>query len=174
MIRFERVLLVLALGLALGWGVGATSEPTKIGFVDAQQVLSTVRAGKTAKEELERKVREAESKIAPLMQEFETKRQELESRRMALSEDALKEKVLDLQALENRIKGMNAEEQGKIEIDQQRLFGPLQEKFVEVVREVGRENGFSAVMLSDAPGLIYRREALDLTELVIKTFDKRS
>jgi hypothetical protein len=28
-------------------------------------------------------------------------------------------------------------------------------------------------MLSDAPGLVYRREALDLTELVIKTFDKK-
>ena len=36
--KFERVLMVLTLGLALGWGLGATSEPTKIGFVDAQQV----------------------------------------------------------------------------------------------------------------------------------------
>lgn len=172
--RFERAVLLIALGLALGWGIGATNEPTKIGFVDAQQVIATVRQGKSAREELERKLREAEGKIAPLVQEYETKKKEFEARRMALSEEALKEKVLDLQALENRIKGLNAEEQGKIEIDQQRLFGPLQEKFVAVVREVGRENGFSAVMLTDAPGLIYRREALDLTELVIKTFDKKS
>lgn len=172
--RFERAALLLALGLMLGWGIGATDEPTKIGFVDAQQVIATVKEGKSAREELERKLREAENKIAPLMQEYETKKQEFEARRMALSEDALKEKVLDLQALENRIKGVNAEEQGKIEIDQQRLFGPLQEKFIAVVREVGQENGFSAIMLTDAPGLIYRREALDLTDLVIKTFDKKS
>ena len=104
-----------------------------------------MKEGKSAREGLERKLREAENKIAPLMQEYETKKQEFEARRMALSEDALKEKVLDLQSLENRIKGVNAEEQGKIEIDQ-RLFGPLREKFIEVVREVGQENGFSAII----------------------------
>jgi outer membrane protein len=172
--RFERAVLLIALGLALGWGLGATSEPTKIGFVDAQQVIATAASGKAAREELERKVREAEGRIAPLVQEYETKKKELEAKRFVMSEDAIKEKVLDLQSLENRIKGMSTEEQGKMEIDQQRLFGPLQEKFIEVVREVGRENGFSAVMLSDSPGLVYSREALDLTELVIKTFDKKS
>ena len=172
--KFERIMLVTALALALGWGLGATTEPTKIGFVDAQRVLVSVESGKAAREELDRKLREAEGRIAPLIQEFEAKQKELEAKRFVMSEDAIKEKVLDLQSLENRIKGMNAEEQGKMEIDQQRLIGPIQEKFIEVVREVGQENGFSAVMLSDSPGLIYKREALDLTELIIKTFDKKS
>ncbi len=172
--RFERVVLLIALGLALGWGLGATNEPTKIGFVDAQQVIASSKSGKAAREELERKLREAEGRIAPVVQEYETRKKELEAKRFVMSEDAIKDKVLDLQSLENRIKGMNTEEQGKMEIDQQRLFGPLQEKFIEVVREVGRENGFSAVMLNDSPGLVYRREALDLTELVIETFDKKS
>lgn len=172
--RFERVVLLIALGLALGWGLGATNEPTKIGFVDAQQVIASSKSGKAAREELERKLREAEGRIAPVVQEYETRKKELEAKRFVMSEDAIKNKILDLQSLENRIKGMNTEEQGKMEIDQQRLFGPLQEKFIEVVREVGRENGFSAVMLSDSPGLVYRREALDLTELVIETFDNKS
>ena len=172
--RFERAALLLALGLMLGWGIGATDEPTKIGFVDAEQVILTVKEGKSAREELERKGREAEAKLGPLIEEYKAKGQELEARRMALSEDALKEKVLDLQSLENRIKGMQTEAQGKMEIDQQRLFGPIQEKFFDVVKEIGRENGYSAIMSADAPGLIYRREAHDLTELVIKTFDGKS
>ena len=171
---FDRALMLVALSLALGWGLGATSEPTRVGFVDAQQVLTQTRAGKSAREELERKIREVETQIGPLVQEYETKGKELEARRMALSEEALKEKVLDLQSLENRIKGMQTEAQGKMEIDQQRLFGPIQEKFFDVVKEIGRENGYSAIMSADAPGLIYRREAHDLTELVIKTFDGKS
>ena len=172
--KIERAALLLALGLMIGWGLGATDEPTKIGFVDAEQVILTVKEGKSAREELERKGREAEAKLGPLIEEYRAKGQELEARRMALSEDALKEKVLDLQALENRIKGMQAEAQGKLEIDQARLFGPVQEKFLEVVREVGQDHGFSAIMLSNSPSLIYRREALDVTDLVIKTFDGKS
>ena len=112
----DRALMLVALSLALGWGLGATSEPTRVGFVDAQQVLTQTRAGKSAREELERKIREVETQIGPLVQEYETKGKELEARRMALSEEALKEKVLDLQSLENRIKGMQTEAQGKMEI----------------------------------------------------------
>ena len=172
--KFERALLLLALGLVLGWGLGATDEPTKIGFVDAQQVLATVASGQAAQEELERKAREAQGRISPLVEELEAKQSELQAKQFMMSKEALQARQLDLVELRNRIETQGQEEENKLKIDQQRLLGPLQEKFVDVVREVGRENGFSAVMLTDAPGLIYRREALDLTELVIKTFDQKS
>jgi Skp family chaperone for outer membrane proteins len=172
--KFERALLLLALGLVLGWGLGATDEPTKIGFVDAQQVLATVASGQAAQEELERKAREAQGRISPLVEELEAKQSELQAKQFVMSKEALQARQLDLVELRNRIETQGQEEENKLKIDQQRLIGPLQEKFVDVVREVGRENGFSAVMLTDAPGLIYRREALDLTELVIKTFDQKS
>lgn len=171
--KFERAAMVAALALALGWGLGATGEPTKLGFVDAQQVMATAVKGKAAQEELERKMREAQNRLAPLIEELEAKQKELEAKQFVMSKDALQQKQLDLVELRNRIESQSQEEQNKLKIDQQRLIGPLEELFVEVVREVGRENGFSAVMLTDAPGLIYRREALDLTELVIKTFDKK-
>lgn len=172
--RWERVVLLIALGLALAWGLGASSDPTKIGFVDAQQVLATVDAGKAAQEELERKAREAQARLAPMIEELETKQSELQAKQFVMSKDAVNEKQLDLVELRNRLESQGKEEENKLKIDQQRLLGPLQEKFIEVVREVGQENGFSAVMTSDAPGLVYRREALDITELVIKTFNKKS
>ncbi len=171
--KFERVLMVLTLGLALGWGLGATSEPTKIGFVDAQQVLTTIESGKAAQDELERKAREAQQRITPMLEELESKQKELKAKQFVMSKEALSEKQLDLAELQNRLETQGKEEENKLKIDQQRLMGPLQEKFIEVVREVGRENGFSVVMLTDAPGLLYRRESLDLTELVIKTFNKK-
>ena len=87
--RFERVVLLIALGLALGWGLGATNEPTKIGFVDAQQVIASSKSGKAAREELERKLREAEGRIAPLVQEYETKKKELEAKRFVTGMDAV-------------------------------------------------------------------------------------
>jgi hypothetical protein len=38
---------------------------------------------------------------------------------------------------------------------------------------VGRENGYSAIMRMDGPGLVYTREALDITDLVVKTFNRK-
>ena len=171
--RFDRIVMLLALGLAVGWGLGASNEPTKIGFVDPQQVLSTVASGKAAQEELERKSREAQARLAPMIEELEAKRAELQAKQFVMSKEALQEKQLDLVELQNRIESQGKEEENKLKIDSQRLLAPLQEKFFQVVREVGQDNGFTALMDANAPSLIYRREAQDVTELVIKTFDKK-
>jgi Skp family chaperone for outer membrane proteins len=172
--RFDKVILLSAVALALGWGLGATKDPAKIGFVDAQQVLATVDSGKSAQEELERKAREAQARLAPMVEELEGMQKELQAKQFVMSKEAVQAKQLDVAELRSRIESQGQEEKNQLEIAQQRLLGPLQEKFLEVVREIGRDNNFSVVMLTDAPGLVYRREALDLTELVIKTFNGKS
>ena len=51
------------------------------------------------------------------------------------------------------------------------MSGPLIERLETVIKDVGRDNGFSAILRTDTPGLEYRREALDVTDLVIKTYN---
>ena len=65
------------------------------------------------------------------------------------------------------------EEEGQFKIDQQRLLGPLIEKLGTVINDVGRENNFSVILRVDAPSLVYKREALDITDLVIKSFNRK-
>ena len=171
--KFEKLILVIAVGLAFGWGLTAQAEGGKIGFVDAQQVLATVESGKKAQEELERKAREAQGRLTPLIEQLEALQKELQAKQFVMSKEAVQAKQLDMAELRNRIESQGQEEKSKLEIDQQRLIGPLQEKFLEVIKEIGREENYSAIFLSDAPGLVYRREALDVTEQVIKTFNAR-
>jgi len=171
--KFEKVVLLIAVGLVLVWGFAVQAEESKIGFVDAQQVLATVDSGKKAQEELERKARDAQARLAPLIEQLEALQKELQAKQFVMSKDAVQAKQLDMAELRNRIESQGQEEKSKLEIDQQRLIGPLQEKFLTVIREIGRDSGYSAIFLSDAPGLVYRREALDVTEQVIKTFNSR-
>jgi outer membrane protein len=169
--KIDRIILLVALGLALAWGTGASDEPTKIGFVDIEQVMATVESGKAAREELERKSREAQGRLAPLVEQIETLQKELQAKQFVMSEDAVRAKQLDLAELKNRYETKAKEEEGQFKVDQQRLIGPLIEKLESVIKEVGRENGFSAIMRIDAPSLVYAREALDITDLVIKSFN---
>lgn len=171
--KFEKVILFIACGLILSWGLAAHAKDAKIGFVDAQQVLATVDSGKQAQEELERKARDAQGRLSPLIEQLETLQKELQAKQFVMSKEAVQAKQLDMAELRNRIESQGQEEKSKLEIDQQRLIGPLQEKFLEVIREIGRDDGYSAIFLSDAPGLVYRREALDVTEQVIKAFNSR-
>ncbi len=170
--KIERALLLVAIiGLMLAWGVGATNDPVKVGFVDMEQVLATVDKGKAAREELERKGKEAQQRLAPMIEQLQALEKELQSKQFVMSEEAVRAKQLDMVELKNKYENKAKEEEGQFKIEQQRILGPLIEKLSTVIKDVGRENGFSAILRTDTPGLEYRREALDVTDLVVKTYN---
>lgn len=169
--KIDKTLLLLAVGLLLGWGIGATDDPVKVGFVDVEQVLATVESGKAAREELERKSRDAQGRLAPMVEQLESMQKELQAKQFVMSEEAVRTKQLDLVEVKNRYETRAKEEEGQFKIDQQRLIGPLLEKLESVIKEVGRDNKFSVILRIDAPSLVYAREALDITDLIVKTFN---
>jgi len=171
--KIDKTILVIALTLVVGWGIGASDDPVKVGFVDIEQVLATVDKGKAAREELERKGREAQGRLAPLVEQLESKQKEYQAKEFVMSDDAKRQMQLDMVELRNRYENKAKEEQGQLEIEQQRLIAPLLEKLDETIKGVGRDNRFSAIMRIDAPGIVYHREALDVTDLVVKTFNSR-
>ena len=171
--KMNKSILSIALALVVGWGVGATDDPVKIGFVDVEQVLATVDSGKAAREELERKSREAQNRLSPIVEQLEALQKEHNAKKFVMSEEAARAMQLDMVELQNKYETKAKEEEGQFKIDQQRLIGPLIEKLDQVISEVGRENEFSAILRIDAPSLVYTREALDITDLVIKSFNRK-
>lgn len=169
--RIDKALLLISVGLLLGWGIGATDDPVKVGFVDVEQVLASVEEGKAARQELERKSRDAQGRLAPLAEQLEAMQKELQAKQFVMSEEAVRAKQLDLVELKNRYETRAKEEEGQFKVDQQRLIGPLVEKLDSVIKEVGRDNRFSVILRIDAPSLVYAREALDITDLIVKTFN---
>ena len=163
---------VMAVALALV-AVPAAAEEVKIGVVDLEQALSSTEEGKAAKEELERKAREAEAKLQPMVDRARALQEEIKSKKFVLSDEALRQKNLDLVELMNQIESKKQELEGKFKVDQERIVGPLRKKLIEIVRAVGKENGFTLVIDRNTPGLLYTREAIDITELVIEKFNKK-
>ena len=84
-------------------GTAAQDEPIKIGVVDLDQAISSTEDGKTAREELARKQRDAEAQMAPLYERYKTLEGELESRKFVLSDESLFQKQLDLAEVRNQI-----------------------------------------------------------------------
>ncbi len=153
--------------------VPAAADEVKIGVVDLEQALSSTEEGKAAKEELERKAREAEAKLQPMVDRARALQEEIKSKKFVLSDEALRQKNLDLVELMNQIESKKQELEGKFKVDQERIVGPLRKKLIEIVRAVGKENGFTVVMDRSTPGLLYTREAIDITDLVIEKFNKK-
>ena len=169
----KRLTILVAAVLLLGWGLGASTETTKIGIVDLDLAVSSTTEGKAARDELERKKREAEQSLQPLIERYTIMAKEFEAQQFVLSDDARFQKQLDLQELRNEIEHKQKQLQGQLEVARERLVGPLRTKLVEIVESMGRDDGFSVIMMRNTPGLMYTREALDITDRVIQKFNEK-
>ena len=171
--RASKALLLVGLVATLGWSIAAEDQPMKIGVVDVDQALNSTEEGKAAREEFSRKQREAESEVQPMVDRFRNLQEEIKGKKYVLSEEALFEKQVELAELQNKIDNKLKELEGQLKIDQGRMIAPLRSKLMEIIETIGKEQGFTLILQRDAPGVMYTREALDITDMVVSRFNKK-
>jgi outer membrane protein len=172
--KLERKLLLAGwLALAVVWSMGAQDEPIKVGIVDLSQAINATEEGKAAREEMNRKQRDAQQQVQPLVDQHKALEDEIKNKRYVLSDEALFAKQADLLELRNKIESKLKELEGQLKIDQGRLEAPLVAKLREIVQEIGKEQGFTIILDRATPGLVYNREALDITDEVTARFNKK-
>ncbi len=171
--RLQKASLLLAVAAIVVWGTAAQDDGFRVGVVDIDQAISSTDEGKAAREEFARKQREAETRVQPLLERYRQMEQEFKSKKFVLSEEALFQKQLDLVEIRNQIQSRLKEIEGQLEVDRKRLEGPLSAKLVEMVEEVGRTEGYTIILRRGAPSILYTREALDITDLVIRNYNKK-
>ena len=163
---------ILIMVLVLGWSISATAAEGQIGVVDLDQAIGATVEGKAAREELERKMRDAELDMKPMMERYQALGEEYQKKSVVLSPEKLREMQLDITELENQLKLKQSELENRLQLDRQRLVEPLMQRIQVTVNEVGRKNGFSLILIRGAPGVLYYKEALDITDEVIEQFNK--
>ena len=172
--RGNKVILVLGLASILLWGTAAQDEPIRVGIVDIEHAISSTEEGKAAREEFARKQREAEAQVQPMYERYRALEEEIKAKKFVLSDEALFQKQLDLAEMRNQIQNKGKEIEGQLQVDQKRLEGPLTAKLVNIIEDLGKSQGFTMILRRGTPGLLYTREALDITDIVIEKYNAKS
>jgi outer membrane protein len=172
-VQIHKAFVLLALAAILVWGTAAQDEGVKIGVVDIDQAISSTTEGKAAREEFARKQRDAEAKVQPMIEKYQALEEDLKQKKFVLSDEALFQKQLDLAQMRNEIETKMKELENQLQLDQKRLEGPLTKKLVDVIEGAGKESGFTMILRRGSPGLLYTREALDITDLIIKKYNQK-
>jgi Skp family chaperone for outer membrane proteins len=171
--RIHTALVALALTAVAVWGTGATDEGIKIGVVDIEQALASSDDGKRAIEEIQRKRSSAQGTVEPMVDRYKSLEEDIKSKRSVLSDEALNEKVLDLAKQRAEVEAKLKQVDADLQVDSERIVGPLRKKLVEVVQGVGKDQGYTMIFARGAGGMIYNREAIDITDLVVQKLNDR-
>ena len=163
------VLLLVCIGLV---ATPAMAETQKIGYVDLQKALNLSSAGKEAKEKIKTKVQTYDAEVRERQEELKKLKDDLEKQAMLLSEEARNAKERDYQQKVKDYQRFTKDIQETLQQTDADLTRKILESLLKVVQEVGKSEGYTLVLEKTESSIVYADESIDISDEVIKPFDK--
>ena len=161
---------LVAAAAALMLSVPAFAD--SVAFVDVQQAVQTTSAGKKAKSSLDAEFKKRKETLDKKKADIEKMGQDLEKKRSVLSEEVLGKKQMELQEEMMKFQKQVAENQLEIQKKEEELVGPILEKMKKVIEKVAKEKNVSMVVEKKGQNVLYATAEADLTDSVVKAFEK--
>lgn len=169
----KKVFLMLAVSFGMLFSVAAQAE-FKMGFVDVQKAIQATKAGKKAKEDMTKEAEKKNKELEKKKGDIDKMREDLEKKRSVLSEEAFGKKAQELQEEMSKFNQVVQKTQVELQKKESEFLSPIVDKMKKVIEKLAKEKGLSMVIQHGqaAPILLYAAAETDLTEEVIKSFDK--
>lgn len=164
------VLLLVCLGLIAS---PVMAQAQKIGYVDLQKALNLSAAGKEAKEQIKAKVQGYDVDVQKRQEELKKLKEDLEKQAMLLSEEARNAKERDYQQKVKDYQRFTKDIQESLQQTDADLTRKILERLLKVVQDLGKSAGYTLILEKTESSLVYADDSIDMTDEVIKIFDKQ-
>lgn len=166
-VTFTTVLFVCLFSVA-----GYSSDLSKIGLVDFQQILKESSAGKFARQKINKRGKKLETNLKEMQDKIEGLREKLEKEALVMSQEQREQKQREIRIKINDFKQKN--EQYKKEFQQMReeVINNMQEEVFGLAREIGEEQEYTLIIEKSAAGVLYSSDAIDITDKVISRYNE--
>ena len=163
-----RILTVLLLTLA----TSQVFADFQAAYIDMQKAIQSTKAGKSARTTLEQEfnrkkdeLKKKEESIKKEAEAFEKKRSILSEAKRLEQQEALQKKMM---AFQQELQ----QSQNNIQQKERELTQPILEKIQKVIGNVAKKKGYAMVFERGSQGVMWAKVDLDITDEVIKEFEK--
>ncbi len=145
----------------------AGAQTQKFGHIDLQALIQVMPESKTAKDDMDKFVKELEDQLAVMQEEYNKKLEEYAVKRDSVSEFIRTSLETDLQDLGQRIQNFQGVAQQQMQAKNAEILSPIYQKAKNAVEEVGKEQGLIYVFDVGPSVILYKsNESVDLLPLV--------
>jgi outer membrane protein len=168
----RRIAIALTTGvMTLLLALPALGADAKIGVIDFQKVLKESKAGKAAQEEIRKKAEGLEASLKQKGREIEDLQSQLQRDALVMSSDKREEKAREIRIKINDAKTLQKKYQNDFKAFEARLIKRIQKEFFDLVEDIGRREGYTLIL--EKVGVLYNREAVDITDQLIRAYDRQ-
>ena len=158
------VLLLLAI-----FATSAHAE-LKVGFINSQEIFVKYKGTEDAQKKFEDEKQRLAEEAEKLQREIEELKGNLERQSLLLSEETKAERMAEIEDKEREFQQFYFEafgEEGRIVRLNAELTQPIIEKINEILDRIGQEEEYDIIFDVAPGGIVYAREGLDLTPVVL-------
>ncbi|MEF9438202.1 MAG: OmpH family outer membrane protein [Candidatus Mariimomonas ferrooxydans] len=163
------VLSVLFMGV-----ISAQGADLKIGHVDLSKALNDSDRGKKAAKIMEDMINDKKSILIKKENEIKELEEEMKRQSSILTPESMKEKREHLDNLYKNYKRNGKDFQEEIQKKEAELTHKIQKDLLEIVKKIGKEEGYTMIFESGTGGILCAREEFDITDKVVKKYNETS
>jgi outer membrane protein len=153
---------------------GQTSGLQRIAFIDVQRVLARSAAGVAAREQLEREKGTMQKEMDAKHVELEKLREELEKKGALLTGDVRREKQEQFERKRRDAARLADDFQKELERKESQLLQKVLAEVSGIIEKIGKDRGYYLIVEKRGAGVIYAATEADLTDEVIRAYDREA
>jgi outer membrane protein len=170
MIR-NAVRVMVAGALVLAFALPAAAQ-AKVSVIDVQRVVTESDPGKEVMQRL-RSLTEAKAQQGQsLQQELAALQDQFNKQRFTVSEARQAEMQKEIEDKQIAIRRFQDDAQREVAEAQRRELGSLEERIMPIIDQIGKEQGLTMIFNKFQSGLVYADETIDITDEVIRRFNR--
>ena len=146
---------------------------TTLGLIDVQKVIVSVSEGKKVMKQLEKEFNKKKSELQKEEEGIKKLQADYQKQSLVLSDDAKQKKQREIQESIMQLQQKTMGYQKEIQEMERKLKQPIVEKIEKIVEEVSKAEGVAMTFEAGASPVLYAESKKDLTEQVIKAYDKK-
>ena len=150
----------------------SANADVKIGYVDMQKAIQTTKAGQKAKKDLEAEFEKRKKSLQSKEADLKKMGEELEKKAMVLSEDVRAKKQKEFQTSMMEFQQTVQKNQKEIQDQERKLTEPILKKLQAVIEGMAKKDNYTVILEKRENGVLWAQKELDITEQVVKAFEK--
>lgn len=145
----------------------------RVGYVDLQQALNSSAAGEKAKESFKAEVERMEQVLEKRRANVEKLKGELEKKALLLRDDERVALQRDYRQELRDFERLYKDSQEELKIRDRELTARILVELRQIVNAIGEQGDYSVILEGNNTVVLYGSKSIDLTEAVIKAYNKR-
>ena len=144
-----------------------------VGLVDIQKIITTIKEGKGVQKTLEKAFNDKKVVLKKDEDKIKKAQEDYKKQSMVLADAARMTKEREIQEQMMKLQAKTMEYQKEIQKMEQEMKKPILEKLRPIIDEVSKANAVAMTFELSAAPIIYAEAKKDITEEVIKAYDKK-